>query len=671
MTAIRSLLLFTVAAAALALTAQQRPAAPTVAVVIDAQRGALVRWSIPATGLPRGGFQVERSSGNGPRQVIAQVKPGSPAIPVALAPEKRQFADQYIATSGRAAAAGQSEDEAQTRATVEMVALADAPLAAYLGLSYEDRQMPAVSTVTYTISLLGPNGEVQRMHGFSPTTPVVTMAPPEPPADFRAVVTREGIGFFWSPPSREERNPAGAVAWLIEKRLGGKSLLVTPEPVLRLVSTQESDAPGAVDRTPSPETVVAYTITPIDLFGRRGPASAPLQILYPDFSALDPPDVINASTTDGKAVLLWQAPANRYRKGWKVVRALQPNAVGEPVTPQPMTPLQFTDTNVRVGTTYYYRISAINIRGEEGEPKVSQAVLVRSGRAPAAPTGLAAELKTGRVILTWNPPPENVSVFQVERSIEGRNWNLLTSTTSAEPRLEDVYPRDATGTLQYRVIAWTYDDTPSLPSAVVTVPLPDMRPPQAPQVTEIRGEDGRVTLDFTPGGGANDASGFFILRSDNYRESGVLLNNNPLASTVTRYVDNAVEAGRTYFYRLVAIDAVGNRSEPSDPPAVIRVAAPALSAPPTPRARFEPSPFPRVLLEFAASTSPSVLYALERRDASGRWLMIQGPFPYETTSVIDATPPKEGVAVYRLVTIASNGLPGPRSAEVTVTVPKR
>jgi hypothetical protein len=667
----RFLLLFVGFLSAASLAAQQRVQTPTVAVVIDAQRGALVRWSVPPTGLPAA-FQVERSLSTGAKEIVALVKPGASDRAGNLIPAKIEFANQYIASSARPVSAAGAEDAAQARVTVEMMALADPALAAYLGLSYEDRNVPAGAVVTYTISRVGANGRVEGVHGFSPPTPVITMAPPSPPDDFRAVITRGSVGLFWSLPSKEERNPAGAVAWEIRKRESGRTAVLTPEPVLRMASSpDEPEPPGAIDENPAPETQIAYIIVAIDVFGRRGPESSPLEVLYPDFSALDPPDVINASTTDGKAVLLWQAPANRYRKGWKVVRALQPNAVGEPVTPQPMTPLQFTDTNVRVGTTYYYRISAINIRGEEGEPKVSQAVLVRSGRAPAAPTGLAAELKTGRVILTWNAPPENVSVFQVERSIEGRNWNLLTSTTSAEPRLEDVYPRDATGTLQYRVIAWTYDDTPSLPSAVVTVPLPDMRPPQAPEVTEIRGEEGRVTLDFTPGGGANDASGFFILRSDNYRESGVLLNNNPLASTATRYVDNAVEAGRTYFYRLVAIDAVGNRSEPSDPPAVIRVAAPVLSAPPTPRARFEPSPFPRVLFEFAASTSPSVLYALERRDASGRWLVIQGPFPHETTSVIDATPPKTGVAIYRLVTIASNGLPGPRSAEVQVTIPKR
>ncbi len=644
---------------------------PTVAVVIDPVRGALVRWPLPKEAFPPGGFQLERSVDREPPRVVAVVKPGSADGVTGLSPAKKEFADRYLAAAARAGQGG-GEEAAQARLAVELVALADPAVAAYLGLSHEDREIGAGTTVTYTVRALGANGRPERVHGVSPATPIVTIPPPQPPADFRAVAARQGIGLYWSAASKEERNPAIGVTFEIRKRDGRSWTLLTPEPVLRISSDAAGDDPaGAIDDSPKPEETAAYTITAIDLFGRRGPESSPIEIFYPDYTALDPPLEIAVATGDGKAKLSWRAPANKNRKGWSIVRSLQPNAVGEPVTAQLVSASSFVDPAVVVGTTYYYRISAVNLRGEEGEPKVSQAILVRSGKAPAPPGDLTAELKTGRIILTWTPSRDDVAGYQVERSIDGGQWGLLTSVISAEPRLEDLYAQDAGGTFRYRVTAWSYDDTPSSPSDVLSVPLPDTKPPLAPIVTSIDGTGGKVTIRMTPRGGASDASAFYVLRSESYRDRGSVQNpDRPLAAKESEWTDLAVDAGRTYFYRIVSVDGAGNRSEPTEP-SVVRVGAPALPTPPRPKLRFEAAPFPHVTVEFAASGSPSVLYALQRREPNGMWLTVQGPFPPETTTVIDSSPPKRETVTYRLVAVASDGTPGPKSEEAAVAIPKK
>lgn len=644
---------------------------PTVAVVIDPVRGALVRWPLPAGAFPPGGFQLEASVDRQPPRIVAVVKPGAAENAVGLLAAKKEFADRYLAAAARAGQAG-GDEAAQARLAAELVALGDPAVAAYLGLSYEDRAIGAGTTVTYTVRALGANGRPERVHGVSPATPIVTIPPPQPPADFRAVAAREGIGLYWSAASKEERNPAIGVTFEIRKRDGRSWTPLTPEPVLRISSDAAGDDPaGAIDSSPKPEETAAYTITAIDLFGRRGPESAPIEIFYPDFTALDPPREIAVSTGDGKAKVAWQAPPNKNRKGWSIVRALQPEAVGEPLTPQPVAGSSFVDPAVVVGTTYYYRISAVNQRGEVGEPKVSQAILVRSGKPPAPPVDLVAELKTGRVILSWTPSRDDVAGYQVERSIDGGQWALLTSVVNAEPRFEDLYAQDAGGTFRYRVVAWSYDDTPSAPSEVLTVPLPDTQPPLAPTVTSIDGTGGKVTIRLAPRGGASDAAAFYILRSETYRDPGSVQNpDRPLSGTESEWTDLAVDAGRTYFYRLVSVDAAGNRSEPTEP-SVVRVGVPDLPVPPRPTLRFETAPFPHVKVEFAPSDSPSVLYALQRREPSGMWLTIQGPFPPGTTSVIDSSPPKRETLTYRLVTVGSDGTPGPKSAESSVAVPKK
>lgn len=657
--------------AALPLTALA--AEPNVLVVVDADRGALIRWPLPATALPKGGFQVERVAA-GKKQLIGVVHPGTAAeADQKLAAAKAKLAKQYLEISARPVSNDpqQKRDLSQARLSVELLSLQDPQLAKFLGVSIEDRSAPYGATVSYIVTALNANGQPGEVYGVSPLTKIEPMPPPPPPGDLRGEAIRKGVALFWSSPPKTERNPAAAVSYEIKKKEGGKSIVLTPEPVLKIGGRGASgeEPPGFLDPQPPVETTSTYTITALDIFGRRGVESAPLGVFFPDFTALDPPNTIESRTAEGKAILVWEAKPNKYRKGWTVVRALQPTAVGEPITQQLVTTSTFSDSTGRVGTTYYYRVAAINIRNEEGAPMVSQAVLVRSGKAPASPASLSAELKTGKVILTWDAPPETVAAFQVQRSMNGSQWNLLTRVASSEPRYADIYPRDATGSVQYRVIAWSFDDTASAPSQPLTVNLPDTQSPLAPIFNSIDGSEGRVAITFTPGGGANDAAQFYVTRSLTFKDTGAVVNLDPLPANARSFIDSEVQAGTLYFYRLVAVDATGNRSAPSEP-ATVRVSEPALPQPAAPRARFEAKPFPRVIFEFTPPTSASVRYALERRDPSGRWLLIQGPFPQETSSAMDTTPPKGSRSVYRLVSIASNGAPGPRSAEVEVSIPK-
>src|SRR6266550_6605677 len=83
---------------------------PNVIVVIDASRGALIRWPLPAGALPKGGFQVERSVG-GKKDLVGIVRPGTAAeADQRFAPEKARLAKKYLEVSP-----SQSRDFTQAR----------------------------------------------------------------------------------------------------------------------------------------------------------------------------------------------------------------------------------------------------------------------------------------------------------------------------------------------------------------------------------------------------------------------------------------------------------------------------------------------------------------------------------------------------------------------------
>lgn len=636
---------------------------PGVVVVVDAERGALVRWAMPAGAFPAAGFQLSRVVRGGAPQIVATIRPGDPANAPGLSAERMKIASDFLALANDTARL-QGEDAITGGFALRLIAASDPDLAAYLGISYADRNAPRAETVTYIVSRIDGRG-VAAPYGMSAPTRITPMRPPDPPADFRAVPTRDGVAFYWTKPLADA-NASEAATYEIHKRESGRSVAVTPQPVLRL-STSEEEIPGAMDLEPATERIASYTIRALDLFGRRGPETA-LDIFVPDFKALDPPMKVVAQASGGKALVTWEAPANANRKGWKITRSTQPNGLGPVLTPAPITGMRFVDDGVTGGTTYYYRVSAVNRRDEVGVPQVSAALPMRSARPPAGPTDLRAEVKNGRVILTWTASSDVVAGYHVERSAGGREWSLVTSVAGSEPRYVDRLPAEVTGTLRYRVVAWSRDDKPSAPSAVLEVPLPDRQPPQTPIIQSIDGTGGKVTLRFLARGGTGDAARYLVVRSDAIDEPGDVIGTGQLADRQEAFVDNTVLSGSLYFYRLVAVDSAGNRSRPSDPPAAIRPGTPPLPRPAPPAVRLETRPFRRVSIRIPVSPDESVLYAIERRQGDGRWQWIQGPLPASTTQAFDNTPPKRGSVSYRLVAMSIDGTPGPVSDEVTLRI---
>jgi hypothetical protein len=636
-----------------------------LAVVYDPARGAMLRWILPSADqrLPKS-FRVERNIG-GEKKVIGEATPG--LVSAGLNADQQKALERYLALErepDRETNPEKKKTFQQGSFGAQLITAASPAAAAFMGLAIDDPTAPRGATAVYTV--FAASGAGERMYAASPPTKLDPLPPPDPPAGFRAELQRNKVGLFWNDNDPASRNPAAPVTFEIRRRTPeGKSELLTPEPILKLGDTGKTPAPGFVDENPLLEVKVPYTITSLDLFGRRGPESSPVETFMPDFGALDPPTHIVETSGGGRTAVTWEGKPNSHRAGWKVMRALNPEAVGEPLTTEPLKTTTISDTTGTPGTAYYYQIFAVNQRGETSLPGISKGVVFKSGKTPSAPSKLSAERKTGRILLSWTPPAEAVAGYQVERSIEGKDWTILNSNATSEPRYEDGYSQDATGTFSYRVVSWSYEDNKSAPSEAISVPLADTNPPMVPIVNGIDGADGKVVLHFSPRGGSDDAAGFYVLRSRVVMEPGQVVNTTMLKSDSTELTDRDVEAGSTYFYRVVAVDAAGNRSEPTNPVSV-QVSEPALVAPPSPRAHFETKPFPRVIFDFDAAKGSSIRWALERKEKDGKWSQIQGPFPAGTTTVMDAHPPGTARAIYRLVTIATNGAVGPKSPEVEV-----
>ena len=283
--------------------------------------------------------------------------------------------------------------------------------------------------------------------------------------------------------------------------------------------------------------------------------------------------------------------------------------------------------------------------------------------------GLAADAGQTRVRLTWNSAAFPVAGYFVERHATSgpagsENWVRLNSSVTPEPLYDDPIGLASNVNLEYRVVAVAFDNAEGPPSNTVPVTLADSTVPEAPSITSASGADGKAQLNFVPALPAEKTAQFLVLRSGSDRDLGVVV-GDPLPATARQFTDLYTSPGERYWYRLVAVDKNGNRSDPT-PPVAIRVGSPQMPAPPTPTAQFAAAPYPHVTLQLQPPPSGLNLI-IERQDqASDSWIRIAGPTSAQTAT---DNAPASGTLSYRASYAAADGRTGPASATVRVSIP--
>jgi hypothetical protein len=116
---------------------------------------------------------------------------------------------------------------------------------------------------------------------------------------------------------------------------------------------------------------------------------------------LQPPAApLSLTATPGNqfVALKWSAAASATL--YTVMRATSATGVYS-VIARPAS-IQYTDTDVANGTTYYYKIAAVNAAGQSTASDVASAKPLATYVAPATPTGLTATAGSASVALKWN-----------------------------------------------------------------------------------------------------------------------------------------------------------------------------------------------------------------------------------------------------------------------------
>ena len=264
------------------------------------------------------------------------------------------------------------------------------------------------------------------------------------------------------------------------------------------------------------------------------------------------PTLDAADAGDGSVRLSWTAPASDGGSALVSYRIYRATTSGnETLLAALGTETTYTDMAAANGTTYFYVVSAVNGVGE-GLPSSERSATPRApATAPAAPALTSAAPGNGSVTLSWTPASSggsSVTGYRVYRGTTSGGETLVASladqTTFADSAVEN-------GTTYYYVVsALNAVGEGATSNELAATPATTPSPPSL--VSAVPGNS--VTLNWTtPAPGGSAITGYKIYRGTVSGGETFLASVGP----VTTYTDESTTYGTTYYFRVSAVNALG------------------------------------------------------------------------------------------------------------------
>jgi fibronectin type 3 domain-containing protein len=363
-------------------------------------------------------------------------------------------------------------------------------------------------------------------------------------------------------------------------------------------------APASTRQTRARQLVLLLAISALSLAptcGKRRPPLPPVERI-PQRTEL-----LSGAQRGNQVILGWPAPRRNAGEGSvQSIRRVDVYRVAEkPNAPLPMTEEEFAARANLIGSVTYEEIKkagdqltytdTLELAGEPARLRYAVRYVNAAGQRAAfsnflliEPAAKVAEppaiIKSGKELsetaltITWEAPktnidgstPVNLLGYNVYRTIASKpevSQNPINQAPITVTQYQDRnFKFGEKYTYVVRSVSLGTEGKPveSLNSNSVELSPVDIYPPSAPGQISPAPAPGRIAL-FWPANPEADVAGYLIYRStdpDLPKEKWTKLTSSLYAKTT--FTDENVEAGRTYYYYIVAVDNVGNVSPPSE-----------------------------------------------------------------------------------------------------------
>jgi fibronectin type 3 domain-containing protein len=281
---------------------------------------------------------------------------------------------------------------------------------------------------------------------------------------------------------------------------------------------------------------------------------------------------LSAVPGDSQITLSWLTPANGSAiTGYKVYRGTSLNDLSYVTT---FTSNSFISSGLLNGQTYYFKVSAMNAVGEG--PMSSEAMAVPmyyyssiSDRAPRMISGLSANPGDARIFLSWSVPQSDVapvSYYKIYRNSNNYGTESFYVTSNANSFTDTSVVNGVTyyyrvsavnsfgeGDLSYSVSATPYVTYYGGGSVYYPPYNPATIPGQVTNLSATKNTNNYAVLNWTaPYNGGSSIQQYRIYRGTSAGSDSLLANT----SSAT-YTDSGVSTGHTYYYRVKAVNTIG------------------------------------------------------------------------------------------------------------------
>ncbi len=448
--------------------------------------------------------------------------------------------------------------------------------------AYEHTGLTPGTTYHYRVSAINSAG-TGNPSNIDHATTAVTVTQPDAPTGLSATASgRTAINLSWTAPSND--GGAAITGYQIELSTDAGSNWSDLEANTGTTSTTYTHT-GLL-----PATTYHYRISAINSVGTGNPSNID-HATTDAASAPDAPTGLTATASGRTAInLSWTAPSDDGGgaiTGYQIELSTDAGTNwSDLVANTGTTSTTYTHTGLLPGTTYHYRISAINSAGT-GNPSNIDNATTDAASVPDAPTGLAATASgQTSIVLSWAVPSNDggatVTGYQIEMSTDaGANWSDLVANTesSATTYTHTGIPEGATR--HYRVYAINSigaSDPSNVANATTGAAI--TRPGAPAELTATASGRTQIHLSWTApaNNGGTAITGYRIEISPDAGSNWSDLAANT-ESSATTYTHTGLPESATRHYRVYAINSVGESADPSN---VANATTDALSVPDAP-----------------------------------------------------------------------------------------
>jgi parallel beta-helix repeat protein len=410
----------------------------------------------------------------------------------------------------------------------------------FVDLNVTNRQ-----TYFYQVSAWNIIGEGQKSAEGSATPAMV----PSPPRNLTATAGAGTIALNWTLPADDGGSPITTYMLYRGTTPGGESPMWTVGNIL-----------SYVDVNVTGDVTYFYQITAINAIGegtRSNEANATAMGV--------PSNPLNLTAVGGNGVvtLSWMQPLSDGGSpiiGYTIYRGL--TSGGEIYHATAGVIPTFIDTGLTNGVTYYYKVSASNAIGEGARSNEAYATPMT---VPGPPTGVVAMSTYFTAMVEWQAPLNTggspVTNYSIYRGTSPGGETLLATIGNL---LSYTDINVTNGQIYYYVVSAINAAGEGPKSLEVRVTVPDH--PSAPLNLLVASGNQEVTLTWDP---PTSDGGCLITNYSIYR--GFWSGGETLLTTVsvsTTYTDTGLTNGVAYYYRVSAINPVGEGPKSNEAMAV-------------------------------------------------------------------------------------------------------